>query len=154
MGIALSPLFGFAAPAAAQTSFVADYTNLNIFKTTLEGFDLGLHYQIDRYVGAEAAYEGAYGKSISLNGAYAVLGIYLPFGSTGFEAFANGGGAVLSGETPISNGFVARWDAGLVANAGVDYRLTSSWSIRAAYRYQTALADANAEVLGITFSFF
>jgi len=66
----------------------------------------------------------------------------------------SGGGAVLSGETPITNGFEARWDAGLIANAGVDYHLTSAWGVRAEYRYQTALAHSNAEVVGITFRFF
>lgn len=154
LGVALLALMGSASPAFCQTSsFVADYTNINIFKTTLPGFDLGMHYQFDRYVGFEAAYEGGFKSGISLNGVYAVASIDVPFFSSGFDAFVSGGGAVLSGETPITNGFEARWDAGLIANAGVDYHLTSSWGVRAEYRYQTALAHSNAEVVGITFSF-
>jgi len=131
--IVLMVLLGSATPAFCQSS---------------------MHDQFDRYVGFEAAYEGGFSRNISLNGAYAVASIDIPLLSSGFDAFVSGGGAVLSGETPITNGFEARWDAGLIANAGVDYHLTSAWGVRAEYRYQTALAHSNAEVVGITFRFF
>ena len=153
IGAALIALMASATPALCQSSFVADYNNINIFKETLTGFDLGMHYQFDKYVGFEAAYEGAFKSNISLNGAYAVASIDIPLLSSGFDAFISGGGAVLSGETPVTNGVDARWGAGLIANAGVDYHLTSTWGVRAEYRYQTALAHSNAEIVGITFSF-
>jgi opacity protein-like surface antigen len=151
-GIVLLMFLGSAAPAFCDTSIVADYTNTNIFGTNLPGFDLGMNYQFDKYVGFEAAYEGGFGNGISLNGAYAMANIGIPLAG-GLGAFISGGGSVLSGETPITNGFEARWDAGLIAEAGLAYHFTSNWGIRAAYRYQTALAHSNGELVGLTFSF-
>jgi opacity protein-like surface antigen len=153
LGIALVALLGCATQALCQTSILADYTNINIFKTTLPGFDLGMNYQFDKYVSFEAAYQGGFKSGISLNGAYAAATIDIPLLSSGFDAFVSGGGSVLSGETPIQNGFEARWDAGLIADAGVVYHFTSSWGLRAAYRYQTALAHSDGELVGLTFSF-
>ena len=88
----------------------------------------------------------------AFNGAYLVGTLYLPFGRTGFEAFADGGGLVMTGETPSNGGFT-RWSSGFRADAGLIYDITPVLGIRAAYRFQTPLAHMTAETIGFTYSF-
>ena len=144
-------LIGGASPAGAQTYLAADFNNLQEPGATVRGADAGLGYRAGQYFGFEGGYEGAY-SNISYSGAYLVGMVRLPFGHTGLEAFADGGGLVLSGDIPNTGGF-RRWSSGFRADAGLEYDITSVWGIRAAYRYQTPLAHMTAETVGITYSF-
>jgi len=137
--------------AYAQVYIAADYDNLHEPGNTVSGGDAGMGYRAGQYFGFEGGYEGAY-RNIPFNGAYLVGSLYLPFGNTGLEAFADGGGLVLTGETPNTGGFT-RWSSGFRADAGFEYDITPVWGIRAAYRFQTPLARMTAETIGLTFSF-
>ena len=153
LAIRLAPLaLVFAAsPALAQLYVAADYNNLHQPNQTVSGASAGLGYRAGQYFGVEGGYEGAY-SNIRFSGAYLVGVLYLPLGSTGFEVYADAGGLTLTGETPATGGST-RWASGLRADAGVQYEITSTWGIRAAYRFQTPLAHMTAETIGLTYSF-
>ena len=144
-------LIAGASPSFAQLYVAADYNNLHQPGNTVAGADVGLGNRVGQYFGFEGGYEGAY-TNIPFNGGYLVGTLYLPFGHTGVEAFADAGGLVLTGETPNTGGFT-HWSSGFRADAGLVYDITSTWGIRAAYRYQTPLAHMTAETIGLTFSF-
>lgn len=141
-----------ATPSHAQLYALADYANLQEHGGNGPGADAGLGYRLTQYLGAEAGYEGAY-SIIPFSGAYLVGSAYLPFGNSGFEFFADGGGLVVTGGTPGSIGSSHRWASGLRADAGIAYDISAVWSIRAAYRYDTPLVHLTGETVGLTFSF-
>jgi hypothetical protein len=149
--IAAATLIFAASPAFAQLYIAADFNNLHQPNDTVPGADAGLGYRAGQYFGFEGGYEGAY-HNIPFSGAYLVGTIYLPLRNTGLEIFADAGALVLTGETPNTGGFT-HWASGLRADAGLHYDITSSWGIRAAYRFQTPLAHMTAETVGITYSF-
>ena len=150
IGVAIALIAG-ASPAFAQLYIAADYANLHEPNSTVPSANLGLGDRLGQYFGFEGGYEGAY-SHIPFSGAYLVGTLYLPFGRTGFEAFADGGGLVVSGETPATGGFT-RWSSGFRADAGLIYDISPVLGIRAAYRFQTPLARMTAETVGFTYSF-
>jgi hypothetical protein len=150
IGVAIALITG-ASPAFAQLYIAADYANLHEPNSTVPSANLGLGDRLGQYFGFEGGYEGAY-SHIPFSGAYLVGTFYLPFGRTGFEAFADGGGLVVSGETPNTGGFT-RWSSGFRADAGLIYDISPVLAIRAAYRFQTPLAHMTAETVGFTYSF-
>lgn len=143
----LAPLAGH-----AQVYASADYNRIAEPGQTVSGLDLGLGYRLEQYLGVEAGYEGAY-SNLPFSGGYLVALGYLPFGDTGFEAFGDAGGLVLTGETSAVTGSSRRWGSGYRADAGVEYDLSPSWTIRAAYRVQSPLAFMHAYVAGLVYSF-
>lgn len=138
-------------PALAQLYVAADYANLHEPGKTVTGADVGLGDRVTQYFGFEGGYEGAY-NNIPFSGGYFVGTLYLPFRRIPIELFADGGGLVMSGETPNTGGFT-HWSSGFRADAGVIYDITPTWGIRAAYRFQTPLAHMTAETIGLTYSF-
>jgi hypothetical protein len=138
-------------PAFAQLYATADYANLHEPNQTVAAADLGLGDRLSQHFGFEVGYEGAY-TNAPFTGTYLVGTFYLPIWRTGFEAFADAGGLVVSGELPNTGGFT-RWSSGFRADGGLIFNLTPTWGIRAAYRYQTPLARMTAETLGLTYSF-
>ena len=140
-----------ASPALAQLYVAADYANLHEPGQTVTSLNAGLGDRVTQYFGFEGGYEGAY-TNMPFSGAYLVGTLYLPFRRLPFELFVDGGGLVVSGETPNTGGFT-RWSSGFRADAGVIYDITPSWGIRAAYRFQTPLARMTAETIGLTYSF-
>src|ERR1700678_2181963 len=150
IGVVIALIAG-ASPALAQLYVAADYANLHEPNSTVPRVNLALGDRLGQYFGFEGGYEGAY-SHIPFSGAYLVGTLYLPFRSTGFEAFAVGVGLVLSGETPESGGFT-RWSSGFRTDAGLIYDISPVLGIRAAYRFQTPLAHMTAETVGFTYSF-
>ena len=150
VGVAIALIAGVS-PAFAQLYIAADYANLHEPNSTVPSANIGLGDRLGQYFGFEGGYEGAY-SHIPFSGAYLVGTFYLPFGRTGFEAFADGGGLVVSGETPNTGGFT-RWSSGFRADAGLIYDISPVLAIRAAYRFQTPLAHMTAETVGFTYSF-
>src|ERR1700722_1675909 len=150
IGVAIA-LIASVSPAFAQLYIAADYANLHEPNSTVPSANIGLGDRLGQYFGFEGGYEGAY-SHIPFSGAYLVGTLYLPFGRTGFEAFADGGGLVVSGETPQTGGFT-RWSSGFRADAGRIYDISPVLGIRAAYRFQTPLAHMTAETVGFTYSF-
>jgi hypothetical protein len=148
---AVATLIVAATPALAQLYVTADYANLHEPNDTVMGTDVGMGDRLTQHFGFEGGYEGAY-TNAPFSGAYFVGTFYLPLWRTGFEAFADAGGLVVSGELPNTGGYT-RWSSGFRADAGLIYDLTPTWGIRAAYRYQTPLARMTAETIGLTFSF-
>jgi opacity protein-like surface antigen len=148
---AVLALIAGASPALAQLYVAADYANLHEPNDTVPSLNVGLGDRLGQYFGFEGGYEGAY-SHIPFSGGYLVGTLYLPFGHTGFEAFADGGGLVLTGETPNTGGYT-RWSSGFRADAGLIYDISSTLGIRAAYRFQTPLAHMTAETIGLTYSF-
>ena len=148
---AVIALIAGASPALAQLYVAADYANLHEPNSTVPSVNLALGDRLGQYFGFEGGYEGAY-SHIPFSGAYLVGTVYLPFGRTGFETFADGGGLVVSGETPQSSGFT-RWSSGFRTDAGLIYDISPVLGIRAAYRFQTPLAHMAAETVGFTYSF-
>jgi opacity protein-like surface antigen len=144
-------LIASVSPAFAQLYIAADYANLHEPNSTVPSANIGLGDRLGQYFGFEGGYEGAY-SHIPFSGAYLVGTLYLPFGRTGFEAFADGGGLVMTGETPNNGGFT-RWSSGFRADAGLVYDITPVLGIRAAYRFQTPLARMTAETIGFIYSF-
>jgi opacity protein-like surface antigen len=150
IGVVIALIAG-ASPALAQLYVAADYANLHEPNSTVPSVNLAIGDRLGQYFGFEGGYEGAY-SHIPFSGAYLVGTLYLPFGRTGFEAFADGGGLVVSGETPQTGGFT-RWSSGFRADAGLIYDISPVLGIRAAYRFQTPLAHMTAETVGFTYSF-
>lgn len=142
-----------AVPAFSQSYFSADFLNVQAPGSVMQGLDAGMGYRSGSHLTIEGGYEGAYQSKVSFNGGYLDATTFIPLGATGFEAFVSGGGVARSGETPIHNGFIARWDTGLLGQAGIDYQFSPLWTIRAAYRYETAVVHTETELIGLTFGF-
>ncbi len=140
-------------PAFCDSYLALDYNHVSISGATLNGVDAGIGYKFGKYLDFEGGFQGAYKGKQTFNGGYLDAIAHIPLGKSGFSAFVSGGGAFLSETTPIKNGFMGVWGSGYRASAGVDYSLSASWSIRAAYRYQTAVVKMTSETLGLTFSF-
>src|ERR1700677_2743884 len=116
IGVVIALIAG-ASPALAQLYVAADYANLHEPNSTVPSVNLALGDRLGQYFGFEGGYEGAY-SHIPFSGAYLVGTLYLPFGRTVFDAYADGGGLVTTGETPHSGGFT-RWSSGFRADAGL-----------------------------------
>lgn len=135
--------------ASAQLYAAADYNSLAEPGETVSGLDAGLGYRMTEYLGVEAGYEGAY-SNLPFSGGYFVAMGFLPLGNSGFEAFGDAGGLVLT-SAGVSGG--RRWSSGYRADAGLQYDLTPYWTVRAAYRYQSPLASMHAYVVGLMYTF-
>lgn len=141
-----------ARPALAQAYVAADYNSVAEPGRRVSGFDAGLGYRTSEYLGFEAGYEGVY-SNLPFSGGYLVAIGYLPFGATGFEAFGDVGGLVLTADTTRISDSPRRWASGYRADAGLEYDLSPYWTVRVAYRYQSPLASMHAYVAGLKFSF-
>ena len=113
----------------------------------------GVGYRFNRYFGIEGGYTGIFVDSVSASGGYIDTYGYLQLGShSSLSLFGTAGASYIAAAYMGGRGYSAS-AFGLRGGGGIECRLTESWTLRTAVRYQSTLTKAAVVSLGVTLHF-
>ena len=111
---------------------------------------LGIGYRFNRYFAVEGGYSGLFDRDATANGGYLNAYGYIPLDHRSrFLLFGTVGGTYI-GSVSLGNNFYSASSSGVQGGGGFEWRISRSWSVRAAVRYQTAIVDGVTSSVGFS----
>jgi outer membrane protein with beta-barrel domain len=113
----------------------------------------GLGYRFNRYFAIEGGYSGLFDRDVSAHGGYADVYRYIPLDrNTRFSLFGTAGVIYIS-SVATGGSFYSASASGVRGGGGFEWRIGHRWAVRAAVRYQNAIANSVVSSVGFSFQF-
>jgi opacity protein-like surface antigen len=113
-------------------------------------FNAGVGFRFNKHYAIEAGYEGVFLQGIAINGGYVDAYGYLPLGRrSSVLLFATAGASYVDSVYINGRGYSAS-AFGVRGGGGIEWKMSDTWAVRAAVRYQTTVIDAVTVTAGFT----
>jgi hypothetical protein len=110
-------------------------------------------FRFNRHYALESGYEGVFLQGVAINGGYIDGYGFLPLGRrSSVSLFATAGASYVNSVYINGVGYSAS-AFGVRGGGGVEWKLSDTWAVRAAVRYQTTVIDAVTLTAGFAVRF-